>query len=110
MRRSLPGRTRLRGTVNASFHKVKRLFFYRWKAFVGTPDTVLRRMIVSVHIADMRPREMAEVLLRPPRPGGIPGLTLGRDAHARGAGRAAAAAEALRPDRDDRGLGERRRA
>jgi len=32
-------------------------------------------MIVSVHIADMRPREMAEVLLRPPRPGGIPGLT-----------------------------------
>src|ERR1700710_911003 len=74
MRRSLPGRTRLRGTVNASFHKVKRLFFYRWKAFVGTPDTVLRRMIVSVHIADMRPREMAAAPLPPPRRGRIPGL------------------------------------
>ncbi len=32
-------------------------------------------MIVSVHIADIGPREAAEVLLRPPRPGRVPGLT-----------------------------------
>jgi hypothetical protein len=32
-------------------------------------------MIVSIHIADVRPREAAEVLLRPPRPGRVPGLT-----------------------------------
>ncbi len=31
-------------------------------------------MIVSVHIADLGPREAAEVLLRPPRPGRVPGL------------------------------------
>jgi hypothetical protein len=32
-------------------------------------------MIVSVHIADMGPRAAAEVLLRPPRAGRVPGLT-----------------------------------
>jgi hypothetical protein len=32
-------------------------------------------LIVSVHIADVGPREAAEVLLRPPQPSGIPGLT-----------------------------------
>lgn len=32
-------------------------------------------MIVSVHIADIGRREAAEVLLRPPRPGRVPGLT-----------------------------------
>ncbi len=32
-------------------------------------------MIVSVHIADVGPREAAEVLLRPPRPFRVPGLT-----------------------------------
>jgi hypothetical protein len=32
-------------------------------------------MIVSVHIADVGPREAAEVLLRPPKPGWVPGLT-----------------------------------
>jgi hypothetical protein len=32
-------------------------------------------VIVSVHIADVRPREAAEVLLRPPRPARVPGLT-----------------------------------
>lgn len=34
-----------------------------------------RALIVSVHIADVGPREAAEVLLRPPRPGRVPGLT-----------------------------------
>ena len=32
-------------------------------------------MIVSIHIADVGPREAAEVLLRPPKPGRVPGLT-----------------------------------
>jgi hypothetical protein len=32
-------------------------------------------LIVSVHIADVGPREAAEVLLRPPRPSAVPGLT-----------------------------------
>lgn len=32
-------------------------------------------MIVSLHIADVGPRAAAEVLLRPPRPGRVPGLT-----------------------------------
>jgi hypothetical protein len=32
-------------------------------------------VIVSVHIAVVRPREAAEVLLRQPRPGRVPGLT-----------------------------------
>jgi hypothetical protein len=32
-------------------------------------------VIVSVHIADIGPREAAEVLLRPPKPGRVPGLT-----------------------------------
>jgi hypothetical protein len=32
-------------------------------------------VIVSVHIADVAPREGAEVLLRPPKPGRVPGLT-----------------------------------
>jgi hypothetical protein len=32
-------------------------------------------VIVSVHIADVRPREAAEVLLRPPKPACVPGLT-----------------------------------
>jgi hypothetical protein len=32
------------------------------------------RVIVSVHIADVGPRQAAEVLLRPPRPGRVPGL------------------------------------
>lgn len=32
-------------------------------------------MIVSVHIADVGPREAAEVLLRAPRPARVPGLT-----------------------------------
>ncbi len=32
-------------------------------------------MIVSVHIAEVGPREAAEVLLRQPRPGRVPGLT-----------------------------------
>ena len=32
-------------------------------------------MIVSVHIAELGPREAAEVLLREPRPGRVPGLT-----------------------------------
>jgi hypothetical protein len=32
-------------------------------------------VIVSVHIADVSPRAAAEVLLRPPRPGRVPGLT-----------------------------------
>jgi hypothetical protein len=32
-------------------------------------------VIVSVHIADVGPREAAEVLLRPPKPGLVPGLT-----------------------------------
>jgi hypothetical protein len=32
-------------------------------------------MIVSVHIAEVGRREAAEVLLRPPRPGPVPGLT-----------------------------------
>jgi hypothetical protein len=32
-------------------------------------------VIVSVHIADVRPREAAEVLLRPPRPERVPGLS-----------------------------------
>ncbi len=32
-------------------------------------------MIVSVHIADLGPREAAAVLLRPPQPARIPGLT-----------------------------------
>jgi hypothetical protein len=39
-------------------------------ATVGTEPVV-----VSVHIADVRPREAAEVLLRPPKPGRVPGLT-----------------------------------
>jgi hypothetical protein len=33
------------------------------------------RVIVSVHIADVGPREAVEVLLRPPRPARVPGLT-----------------------------------
>ena len=33
------------------------------------------QMIVSVHIAELAPRAAAEVLLRPPRPGRVPGLT-----------------------------------
>jgi hypothetical protein len=32
-------------------------------------------VIVSIHIADVGPREGAAVLLRPPRPGRVPGLT-----------------------------------
>jgi hypothetical protein len=32
-------------------------------------------VIVSVHIADVGPRAAAEVLLRPPKPGRVPGLT-----------------------------------
>ncbi len=32
-------------------------------------------MIVSVHIADVGPRAAAAVLLRPPKPGDVPGLT-----------------------------------
>jgi hypothetical protein len=32
-------------------------------------------VIVSIHIADVGAREAAEVLLRPPRPGRVPGLT-----------------------------------
>jgi hypothetical protein len=32
-------------------------------------------MIVSVHIADARPRTAASVLLRPPKPADVPGLT-----------------------------------
>lgn len=32
-------------------------------------------MVVTVHIADLRPRAAARVLLRPPRPGAVPGLT-----------------------------------
>jgi hypothetical protein len=33
------------------------------------------RVIVSIHIADVGPRAAAEVLLRPPKPGRVPGLT-----------------------------------
>jgi hypothetical protein len=32
-------------------------------------------VVVSIHIADVGPREAAEVLLRPPQPGRVPGLT-----------------------------------
>jgi len=32
-------------------------------------------VIVSIHIAEVGPREGAEVLLRPPKPGRVPGLT-----------------------------------
>jgi hypothetical protein len=32
-------------------------------------------VIVSIHIADVGPREAAEVLLRPPKPARVPGLT-----------------------------------
>jgi hypothetical protein len=35
----------------------------------------LIRVIVSVHIADLGPREAAEVLLRQPKPARVPGLT-----------------------------------
>lgn len=34
-----------------------------------------RAVIVSVHIAELGPREAAEVLLRQPKPGRVPGLT-----------------------------------
>src|SRR4051794_1361084 len=53
----------------------------RWAPWRRPSRQILRRLlelsevIVSLHIARVGPREAAEVLLRAPKPGRVPGLT-----------------------------------